>query len=89
VEVRYKKRFLKELAKLPGRTRDEVERFVFETLPGAEAIERIGTVERMQGHQGFYKVRFGAYRLGLRTDAAGYLEVVVIAHRREIYRLFP
>jgi len=53
VEVRYKKRFLKELAKLPGRKRDEVERFVFETLPAAEAIERIGTVERMQGHKGF------------------------------------
>ena len=89
MHVRFKKRFLKELAKLPARTREEVERFVFETLPAADALEGIGTVERIQGHKGFYKVRFGVYRLGLRADAAGYLEVVVIAHRREIYRLFP
>jgi len=89
VRVRYKKRFLKELAKLPGRTREEVERFVFETLPAAESLERIGTVERIQGHKGFYKVRFGAYRLGLRAEGAGFLEVMVVAHRREIYRLFP
>ena len=89
MRVRYKKRFLKELAKLPGRTREEVERFVFDTLPAAESLERIGTVERMQGHRGFYKVRFGAYRLGLRAEGADSLEVMVIAHRREIYRLFP
>ena len=89
MRVRYKKRFLKELAKLPGRTREEVERFVFDTLPAAESLERIGTVERMQGHRGFYKVRFGAYRLGLRAAGADSLEVMVIAHRREIYRLFP
>ena len=89
MRVLYKKRFLNELAKLPGRTRAEVERFVFETLPAAESLERIGTVERMQGHKGFYKVRFGAYRLGLRAEGAVSLEVMVVAHRREIYRLFP
>jgi len=43
----------------------------------------------MQGHKGFYKVRFGAYRLGLRAEGAVSLEVMVVAHRREIYRLFP
>ena len=53
MRVRYKKHFLKDLAKLPGRTREEVERFVFETLPAAASLERIGTVERMQGHKGF------------------------------------
>jgi mRNA interferase RelE/StbE len=89
VRVRVKKRFLKDLATLPARTREEIELFVFETLPACSSLERIGTVERMQGHKGFYKVRFGDYRVGLRVETGGSVEVMVVAHRREIYRLFP
>jgi mRNA interferase RelE/StbE len=89
VQVLYKKRFLKQLAKLPARTRDELEQFVFETLPAVESLESTGVVERMQGYKGFYKARFGAYRVGLRADGTGSVEILVVAHRREIYRLFP
>jgi len=44
VGLLYRKRLLRELAKLPGGTRDEVELFAFETLPGSEPLERIGTL---------------------------------------------
>jgi mRNA-degrading endonuclease RelE of RelBE toxin-antitoxin system len=53
------------------------------------ALETTGAVERMQGYKGFCKVRFGAYRVGLRADRTGSVEVMVVAHSREIYRLFP
>ena len=47
MQVLYKKRFLKQLAKLPARTRDELEQFVFETLPAVKSLESTGVVERM------------------------------------------
>jgi mRNA interferase RelE/StbE len=88
LRVLYKRRFLKQLAQLPAGRRDDVERFVLETLPAAKSLETTGAMERMQGYKGFCKVRFGAYRVGLRADGPGHVEVTVVAHRREIYGLF-
>ncbi len=88
MNVRFKKRFLKELATLPSTHRKEVETFVFEKLPTAKALAELGNVEAMKGYHGFYKARFGDWRLGLRLEGET-LFVERILHRREIYRYFP
>jgi mRNA interferase RelE/StbE len=89
MRVRYKKPFLKQLARLPAGPRREIEQFVFHTLPGCGSIHETGKIEKMQGHRGYYKARFGAYRLGLKADAGDDVEILVVLHRREIYRQFP
>ena len=88
MNVRFKKRFLKELSILPSSCRKDVEIFVFEKLPAAKALAELGNVEAMKGYHGFYKVRFGDWRLGLRLEGET-LFVERILHRREIYRYFP
>ncbi len=65
MEVRYSKKFLKQLAGIPSDTRSKVEAFVFNDIVAATSIAELGKVEKMQGYEGFYKVRFGQYRLGL------------------------
>ncbi len=84
----YRKRFLKELAKIPTSTRSKIEKFVFDILPNADSIHDIGVIEQMKGYPSFYKVRFGSYRIGLRIEK---YEVVFerVLHRRDIYRHFP
>jgi mRNA interferase RelE/StbE len=89
LRVLYKKWFLKQLAQLPAGRRDDAEQFVFETLSAAKPLETTGVAERMRGYKSFYKVRFGAGRVGPRADGTGHAEVMLVAHRREIYRLFP
>lgn len=64
--VKYRKRFLKELANLPPKIRIRVEKFVFEELPGMTDISKAGSIEKMHGYEGCYKVRFGQYRMGIR-----------------------
>ena len=59
MNVRLKKRFLKDLSILPSSYRKDVEIFVFEKLPAAKALSELGNVEAMKGYRGFYKVRFG------------------------------
>ena len=88
-EVEYKKRFLKELSKLPGGLQSQVEKIVFEDLICEYPFD-LGYLEQMKGDTGKYKIRIGQYRIGITVDKQK--KVVVcnrIAHRKDIYRLFP
>ena len=89
MEVTYKKKFLKQLAKLPPQVRSDVENFVFSELPEGDNLTSTGKVEKMQGYTGFYKVRFGSYRIGLRAESNSSAEIVIVVHRREIHQRFP
>ncbi len=88
MNIHYQKRFLKDLAKIPSKTRSKIERFVFEELPHAQNLAGIGKVEKMTGYDLFYKVTFGSYRVGLRL-AENSVVCERVMHRRDIYRFFP
>jgi len=88
VKVSYRKKFLKQLASLPSTTRTQVEIFAFEQLPNAESIAELGVVEKMQGHRGYYKSRFGSYRVGMKVEDDT-LILQIVMDRKDIYRFFP
>ena len=88
MKVEYRKRFLKELSKIPSETRLKIEKFVFEDLPKADSIYEIGFIEQMKGYPSYYKVRFGSYRIGLKIEK-GTAVFERALHRKDIYRYFP
>jgi mRNA interferase RelE/StbE len=88
VKVLFKKTFLKDLAAVPAQARPQIERFVFEEMPRIESIQAAGRIEKLKGHSGYYKTRFGDYRVGMWIEG----DTVVferVLHRKEIYRKFP
>ena len=88
MNVVYRKRFLKELSKIPSETRSRIESFIFKDLQDANSISEIGVIEQMKGYPSYYKVRFGSYRIGLKMeDDTVILEKAL--HRKDIYRYFP
>ncbi|MBN1904599.1 MAG: type II toxin-antitoxin system RelE/ParE family toxin [Deltaproteobacteria bacterium] len=84
----YRKHFLKELSKLPSEYRTKIEDFVFKELPEAETISELEKLEQMKGYPGYYKVRFGTYRVGLKLEN-NTLILERVLHRKEIYKFFP
>ena len=48
MEVEYKKKFLKELSKLPAEYAKTIEEFVFDNLPNYSSLSDIGKVEKMK-----------------------------------------
>jgi mRNA interferase RelE/StbE len=88
MKVKYSKKFLKQLAAIPSDIRSKIESFVFEELVLTLSIYEMGKVEKMKGYDGFYKVRFGNYRLGLVIENE-IVAVKTVVHRREIYKFFP
>jgi mRNA interferase RelE/StbE len=88
VKARYRKKFLRDLAKIPSIDRKPIEKFAFEEVPALGAIAESGKIERLKGYKSHYKVRFRSYRVGLKLedDVVNFERVL---HRREIYRFFP
>jgi len=88
-KVEYTKRFLKELSELPKEVQAQVESIVFGELPTTNPFS-LGYLERMTGYPDKYKIRIGSYRIGITVDKQKSLVICQrIAHRKDIYRIFP
>ncbi len=88
MKVKYRKKFLKQLARTPHWTREQVEKFAFEELPKVSSIGEIGKIEKMTGYDTFYKARFGEYRVGMKLENEE-LILQTIMNRKDIYKFFP
>ncbi len=88
-KVEYTKRFLKELSKLPKEIQINAEKIVFDELLSIDPFE-LGYLEHMTGYPDKYKIRIGRYRIGITIDKTKKLLICQrIAHRKDIYRIFP
>ncbi len=88
MEVEIKKKFLKELSKLPIEYADTIEEFIFDKLPTYDKLSEIGKVEKMTGYKNYFKIRFGDYRVGIKKENQTII-VEIVKHRKEIYKYFP
>ena len=88
-KVEYTKRFLKELSELPKEIQAQAEGIVFgELLTNNPFL--LGYLERMAGYPDKYKIRIRSYRIGITIDKQNNLIICQrIAHRKDIYRIFP
>jgi mRNA interferase RelE/StbE len=88
-KTEYTKRFLKELSKLPQDIQTRAEQIVFKELLTSNPFE-MGYVEQMTGYADKYKIRIGNYRIGITIDKQNNLIICQrIAHRKDIYKIFP
>lgn len=88
LEIVVHKKFLKDLIALPSNPRKQIEKFVFEELEIISDIREINSLEKLAGQKGFYKIRFGDYRVGLEITKDQFI-VHRVMNRKEIYRFFP
>ncbi|MEY2830762.1 MAG: hypothetical protein RLZZ574_20 [Cyanobacteriota bacterium] len=77
------------MAQLPKDTQSRVEPIVFSELKSDNPFE-LGYLKKMKGHKDKYKIRVGDYRVGLTMDKKNQTMICQrVAHRREIYQIFP
>jgi mRNA interferase RelE/StbE len=88
LRIEYRKRFLKDLSKIPSKTRNQIEQLAFEELPSLENYTSSKKIEKLKGYPNYFKIRIGSYRLGLKFER-NLLILERVLHRKEIYRYFP
>ena len=88
-QVEYTKRFLKELAALPVDIQSRVEPIIFQEIESENPFE-LGYLEKLKGYSDKYKIRVGDYRIGITLDQETKTLICQrVAHRKDIYRIFP
>jgi mRNA interferase RelE/StbE len=88
MNVRFEAKFAKDLKQVSdGRLLKAVKELVL-ACKEAESLAAISQVKKLKGHDTFYRVRIGDYRIGLELAEDGLIFVRCL-HRKEIYRYFP
>lgn len=91
MEITYRKRFIKDVQRLPPKIQRQV-RQTLDKLREADSLESAGVdykyMEGQKKDQNYYRIRVGAYRIGVEYVHPS-LIVVVIASRGDVYKQFP
>ncbi|KYC38117.1 plasmid stabilization protein [Scytonema hofmannii PCC 7110] len=88
-KIEFTKRFLKDLADLPEEIQARIEPIIFQELESENPFE-LGYLEKMKGYADKYKIRVGDYRIGISIEKDTQTLICQrVAHRKDIYRIFP
>ena len=88
MKVEFKRSFVKDLERVRDRGLKERVRQTIEQIEQAETLQKIENVKRLRGGEPYYRIRVGAYRLGLMLEEDTVVFVRFL-HRKDVYRYFP
>lgn len=88
MQIQYQKRFLKDLASIPSKSRTKIESLVFEDSFSDSSSINSKKLEKLKGYNIYYKIRVGDYRIGIKIENE-ILSFERVLHRKEVYKFFP
>ncbi|MFA5819930.1 MAG: type II toxin-antitoxin system RelE/ParE family toxin [Bacteroidales bacterium] len=87
--IEFDKSFEKSLEKTKNKSLFlRIEQIIID-FENAKSLTDIQNVIKLSGHKHYYRVRIGEYRLGFEKIAENTLRFIIVAHRKDIYKLFP
>lgn len=88
MKVIFLAKFSKDLDKLKDKkARNSIKKAILE-VEQAETLKKITGLKRLKGEKRAYRLRVGNYRIGLYIEG-DQAEMARVAHRKDIYDLFP
>jgi mRNA interferase RelE/StbE len=86
--IEFTRHFLKDLDKInqPAVKKDVAN--IIRQIEKATSLFEITNIKRLKGYQTAYRIRSGDYRIGLYIEN-NIVEFARIAHRKDIYKIFP
>lgn len=61
---------------------------IIQEVEEAKQLSEIKNIKKLKGHSTAYRIRMGDYRIGVFYEK-NVIEFVRIAHRKDIYKVFP
>ncbi len=89
MKVLFDKSFIKSLDKLADKSLKIRLIDIIGETEKANSISEIPQIKKLSGFKEFYRIRIGSYRLGLELTNKDTVLFIIIAHRKDIYKIFP
>lgn len=87
--VEIDKSFIKSLEKIKDKSiYDRVEKAI-EILEKTDSLENVINIKKLKGFKNFYRIRVGDYRIGFELIQKRIILLIIISHRKDIYKFFP
>lgn len=87
--VDFDQSFLKSIKKIKDKKALQKVREIIITLEESDHLNEIKNLKKLKGFQHYYRIRIGDYRLGLEEIEANKVCLIILAHRKDIYKKFP
>jgi len=89
MKVLYTKTFRKDLERLEHDIQLKKRLLdLIEQMKLTDSLTQFENVRKIQGYEGYYRIRIGDYRLGFKLRE-NVIEMLRFLHRKDIYRRFP
>ena len=87
--VLFDQSFSKSLDKLKDNLIKERLKTLIVLLENTDDLSKLSALKAMKGHPGYFRFRIGNYRLGFELTANNEILLILVAHRKDIYKRFP
>ena len=57
-------------------------------LEEAESLQDLKNLKKLSGFKNYYRIRLGNYRIGIEQIDKRTIRLIIIAHRKDIYKKF-
>lgn len=88
MKVGFRESFLKDLRAVKNKTILARVKETIELVESTDSLLQIAHLKKIRGSRGYFRVRIGDYRIGLKLDGDT-IVFVRFLNRKEIYRFFP
>lgn len=88
MKTEFRSSFLKAIKKIQD---DNLKTDILQSILNVESVGEIKQIENLKkltGHKNYYRIKIGTYRIGIQIES-GVVVFVALAHRKNIYRVFP
>ena len=58
-------------------------------IENSSSLSNFPNVKKLTGFSDYYRIRIGDYRVGFEVIDKNTIRFIVIAHRKDIYKIFP
>ena len=89
MNVEFDSCFLRSLSKIKDQTiLQRIKKIIIELEESAD-LKKVRNLRKLTGYKNYFRIRIGDFRLGFETIHDDTIRLIIIAHRKEIYRNFP
>ena len=89
MNVEFDKSFEKSIDRLRDNSLIPKIRRTIQLLESKKNLSEIPNSKKLSGFKTYYRIRLGDYRLGFEKISETTVRLIIIAHRKDIYNLFP
>lgn len=87
--VEFDKSFEKSLNKVHDNTILRRLKRIIIQIENSPSLSPIPNLIKLTGYSSYYRIRIGDYRVGIELINKTTVRFVIIAHRKDIYKIFP